>query len=157
MSIHIEDNGLSIDVRTIRNEDLAEVLAIEQMQNSPWSEGQLKTCFGPPYVGLVLESDQKIIGFIIWFVAADICEIVNIAIAKEYQRQGYGYIIFNAALNEVGKQGVKEVYLEVRVSNIAAIALYHKLGFVKVGVRKEYYLTDIGSEDGFILKYEISQ
>ena len=47
-------------------------------------------------------------------------------------------------------------FLEVRLSNVAALALYRKLGFVQVGVRKNYYVSGAGREDGLILRLDLN-
>ena len=58
---------------------------------------------------------------------------------EKYRRRGAGYALFSALIAEVKARGVKSVFLLVRSDNAAAIALYGKCGFIKVGERPRYY------------------
>lgn len=70
---------------------------------------------------------------------ADEAEIFNLAVAPQYRRQGHGAALVTAALEGMRSRGIQNVFLEVRESNLGAIAFYEKLGFLKNGRRKEYY------------------
>jgi len=48
-----------------------------------------------------------------------------------------------------------DVFLEVRPTNVLAIALYQSVGFVQVGLRKGYYLAEQGREDALVLKLDL--
>ena len=74
--------------------------------------------------------------------------IVSLAVLEKYRRRGIGTALMRAALDGLKSYGVKEVYLEVRVSNIPAIKLYEKLGFVKKKVIPSYYLD---GEDAYLM------
>lgn len=66
-------------------------------------------------------------------------QITNIAVKKDYRNQGIASAILEKILEYSKKNGIKNLSLEVRETNSAAIALYTKFGFVKVGYRKNYY------------------
>lgn len=83
--------------------------------------------------------DDKIIGFISTICDGYSLEILNFAIIKEYQNQGYGKKILSSILNDFSARGVVNMILEVRKSNEKAIKLYEKLGFRTIRIRKNYY------------------
>jgi len=74
--------------------------------------------------------------------------IVSLAVLKKYRRRGVGTALMKVALEGLKNYGVKEVYLEVRVSNTPAIRLYEKFGFVKKRIIPSYYLD---GEDAYLM------
>jgi [ribosomal protein S18]-alanine N-acetyltransferase len=118
--------------------DLPAVLKIEReaFTDSPWRKDDFLAdeC-------TVAEEDGRIVGFLVarqTFPAAGGSpaerEILNVAVAKPYRRQGIATALLR---NELQARAI--YFLEVRASNGAAQALYRKLGFVEVGRRAEYY------------------
>lgn len=71
--------------------------------------------------------------------AADEVEILNIAVAPQWRRAGLGSRLLKHALEEARAEGAQRVFLEVRESNRAAIALYMRHGFQAAGRRENYY------------------
>jgi ribosomal-protein-alanine N-acetyltransferase len=69
----------------------------------------------------------------------DSSEILNIAVRKSFQKQGFGQIIFGEIVGELRRKNIKEIWLEVRASNAKAIAFYQKNGFEFQFERKNYY------------------
>jgi len=66
-------------------------------------------------------------------------EILNLAVAKGDRRQGEGAALSRQMMNSFAARGVQRVFLEVRESNLGAIAFYQRLGFRQVGRREGYY------------------
>lgn len=131
--------------------DLQQMLAIEQsVQGAPWSEETFKVMFEMQYDGWVAERDNRIAGYIILALQPDECHILNLCVAREYQRQGLGRMLLEYGLNEAKNRDMGIAYLEVRRSNTRAIALYRKMKFLMIGERKNYYQTVGGSEDALI-------
>ena len=85
----------------------------------------------------VIFSDNS---FIVWRVAADEAEIITIGVAPDARRTGTATALLRIMENEVRKVGVKKIFLEVAVTNQAAIGLYKRAGFTQVGTRSKYYL-----------------
>lgn len=100
-----------------------------------------------------LKLNNKIIGYISFSIIAENMDIQSIVIAKEYQHMGYGTILLNFALEYAMKNGVSNVFLEVRKSNKNAICLYTKMGFDYINTRKRYYPDNF--EDALIYKKKI--
>lgn len=99
----------------------------------------------------VLEKENgDIIGYAGYWFVADEGQITNIALCKAYRRQGYGEKLVRAMMDTAFAEGCSNIFLEVRVSNIPALQLYHKLGYTVLSVRKEYYSEPV--EDAYIMK-----
>ena len=73
-----------------------------------------------------------------------------------FQRRGLGRALLEQVIDEVEKRGVVTLWLEVRASNVAAIALYESLGFNEATIRRNYYPTVDGREDAIIMALPIS-
>lgn len=141
--------------RSMQDEDIPAILAIENEQAFPWSEAMMRDCLAAPYKNIVLEQAGKLVGFAILSIAVDEAEILNIAIAKGCQRQGLGRRLLQHLIEIAQQQGVRKVFLEVRTSNIPALKLYLQQGFKEIGIRKDYYANLMGREDAIILSYAI--
>lgn len=101
----------------------------------------------------VLEKEGIIVGFYISRFVIDESELDTIAIKKEYRGQGLGEKLMNHYIKYCKSKGVKKISLEVRVTNEAAINLYEKYGFVKRGIRKNYY--SYINEDAYTMTREV--
>ena len=66
-------------------------------------------------------------------------ELMTIGVDKAYQRQGIAAALLKALVDEAKRQGASRMLLEVRVDNDPALALYHRFGFERMGLRKRYY------------------
>ena len=131
--------------------DLAQLLMIEQsVQGAPWTEETFQTCFTLEFDGWVTEHDHRIVGYIVMSLRPDECHILNLCVAREYQRQGLGRRLLEFGLEEARNRKMGIAYLEVRRSNSRAIALYRKMKFLLIGERKDYYQTVSGPEDALI-------
>ena len=78
-------------------------------------------------------------------------EIVNVAVRPDLRGRGVGTRLMCFFLERARAAGMARVFLEVRAGNVAALALYARVGFVRVGARKRYY-ADSG-EDALILAW----
>lgn len=131
--------------------DLPQLIAIEQsVQGAPWNEETFKTCFEMAFDGWVVEQDNRIAGYIVVSLQTDECHILNLCVAREYQRQGLGRKLLEFGLDQAKNRQMGIAYLEVRRSNSRAIALYRKMKFLMIGERKNYYQTVNGPEDALI-------
>ena len=85
---------------------------------------------------------------VVWLIA-DEAHIATIAVHPDAQGQGVGACLLAHALLAAHQRGAMTSMLEVRVSNLAAIALYHRFGYHEVGIRKNYYQNN--NEDALLL------
>lgn len=98
---------------------------------------------------LVAEEDGHIIGYAGAWLVLDEGQITNIAIHPEFRREGYGAMLTRKLIKELFKRGMSEIFLEVRISNVAALTMYRRLGLTVKGVRKNYYTEPV--EDAYIM------
>jgi ribosomal-protein-alanine acetyltransferase len=90
-------------------------------------------------LALVSESGGEVTGFLMGREVADEAEVFTFGVAPRYRRQGHGSALVSAAIDGSRSRGVKNLFLEVRESNLGAIAFYERFGFLKIGYRKIYY------------------
>jgi ribosomal-protein-alanine N-acetyltransferase len=146
-----------IDLMGIR--DLPEILIIEKESfASPWSVGMFRDELKVPQsqclvARIGLREDSVIGGYIIFWIVADEAHLHNLAVKKEFRRQGLARQ-FMDVMAEISRQaGLKTQSLEVRESNAGAIRLYEKCGFIVKGKRPLYY-TDT-HEDALIMWVDV--
>lgn len=111
---------------------------------------------GERYLNFQLTQNGKMAAFAITQVVLDEATLFNIAVDPDYQRQGLGRALLEHLIDELEKRGVATLWLEVRASNAAAIALYESLGFNEATIRRNYYPTTDGREDAIIMALPIS-
>lgn len=132
--------------------DVDEVLAIERaVQPYPWTRGNFCDALKSGYLCCVTGTAGELRGYVVLMEAADEAELLNIGVASQHQREGLGGAMLSAMLEAVGAKKMRRVFLEVRASNAAAIGLYHRAGFLQVGVRRAYYHNMNGSEDAIVM------
>jgi ribosomal-protein-alanine N-acetyltransferase len=84
---------------------------------------------------------------------ADQAEILTVGVIPAAQRQGIGAALLDALHDEARRRGAGEVFLEVRIDNIAAQQMYRADGYEQIGVRRGYY--DLGRVDGVVMRREL--
>ena len=89
--------------------------------------------------------------FIVWRIAADEAEIITIGVHPSSRRVGTATALLSLVENELRKQNIKKIFLEVSIDNIAAAKLYEKNGFIKIGTRPKYY----DGIDGIIMQKDL--
>ncbi|XID76002.1 ribosomal protein S18-alanine N-acetyltransferase [Alkanindiges sp. WGS2144] len=138
-------------IRVMTLADLPRVHFIEQqVQSHPWSQQLFIDSIQAGHQCTVLELDGTIAGFCILQKVLDEANLLLMAIASEYQKQGLGYQLLEQSIQALGT-GCNMIFLEVRQSNQAAIALYEKMGFAQIDLRKNYYPTAQGKEHAVIM------
>lgn len=111
---------------------------------------------GERYLNLRLAVDGEMAAFAITQIVLDEATLFNIAVDPAFQRRGLGRELLERVIDEVEKRGVATLWLEVRASNAAAIALYESLGFNEATIRRNYYPTADGREDAIIMALPLS-
>ena len=140
----------------MRESDLDAVMAIEQRAYAfPWTRGIFRDCLLSDYPARVLVHDGGIIGYGMLSIAADEAHVLNVCTAPEVQGRGHGRRLLRALLQLARGRGVQRVFLEVRPSNLSAIALYHAEGFNEIGRRPRYYPARQGREDAIVMAMEL--
>ncbi|MDI7864724.1 GNAT family N-acetyltransferase [Rhizobiaceae bacterium n13] len=116
----------------------------------PWGDGEIHGLLMQPSVyGFVARQTngifkQPLSGFVLAREVAGEAEILTIAVNAKLSRSGLGWRLMQAALREAEVRGGESMFLEVEEGNAAALGLYRKLGFAKVGERSAYYADKNG-------------
>ncbi len=122
--------------------EAAEVLAELHARtfNEVWDAATFRQLLGlPGCFALLAGADDIPVGFVVMRVAADEAEILTLAVDPEKRRAGTGRALLDAGLANAREKGAAKAFLEVSVSNIAAIALYTREGWQETGRRVRYY------------------
>ena len=130
-----------IIVRKMHPEDLSQVCEIEKENFSlPWSEKSfLESMERADTVFLVALMNEEVAGYVGCYCIAGTGEITNVAVKTSHRRKGIGGKLLEKLYEEGALLDTQEFFLEVRESNEAAIGLYLRQGFVKEGIRKNFY------------------
>ena len=135
-------------------EHVAQIAQLEKLCFAdPWSEmsiaSELRSVWSYWVVAL---SADTVVGYIGSQSSIDESDVMNVAVHPDWRRQGIAENLIEHLILELKSRGSKALMLEVRASNAPAIALYEKLGFYQVGLRKNYYKNP--KEDALILRKE---
>ncbi len=140
-------------IRAARKADVAALGALEpRCFSDPWTPDAFREVLASPAVSaLVAESaDGAVTGYLIGWVAADEAEVLNLGVAPEWRRRGVGRALVREAVRRYRELGARQVFLDVRESNAAALRLYQDEGFVRIGRRRRYYRRPV--EDALVLR-----
>ena len=103
----------------------------------------------PSHVGFCGHFENKLICFISAIHILGEIDIIELSVTQESRRRGIGYKLVSYLQQYSIQNGVEKVFLNVANNNIAAISLYEKAGFNKIRIRKNYYMLDGFSVDGY--------
>jgi len=87
----------------------------------------------------VCEENGQLVGVLQWRHLREEAEILDLAIETNHRRHGHASFLLENFFQHVAHATVQKIFLEVRESNTAAIALYKKFGFQFTGLRRNYY------------------
>jgi ribosomal-protein-alanine N-acetyltransferase len=137
---------------------LDSVVRIERDSFSdPWSQDAFAGMIDSPFTLFLvaLSDDGRVIGYVAAAGVHHDGEIFNVAVDPLMRGQGIGGILLDFVIAALGEQLVGRVFLEVRESNGAAIALYESRGFERLSVRKNYYRKPV--ENALVLQLELKK
>lgn len=139
--------------------DLDAVMAVEAACYSfPWSRGNFIDSLAAGYrAELRLGGHGELLGYSMAMPGFEEMHLLNLSVAPRHQRQGHAQALVARLADDARRRGDHKLWLEVRVGNEAAIALYRRLGFAQVGVRKGYYPAAIGRrEDALVMSLALA-
>lgn len=134
----------------------------------PWTQRHFSDSIASGYAAMMLMSTdmpkaamvqggphdgQRLLGYVVAMEGVDEVHLLNITVAPALQGQGWGRVLMDALVHWSRARGAEALWLEVRVSNQGAQAMYAKVGFVKMGVRRDYYPAGHGQrEDAVVMQ-----
>jgi len=101
------------------------------------------------------EQGGEIRGYAVLMPVLEEAELLNIGVAAGQQRKGLGRAMLREILEIARAKNMRRVFLEVRSSDVAALALYRSTGFGEIGVRRDYYQNVSGCEDALVMACEL--
>ena len=138
--------------RPMTEDDLDAIMAIEpHIYSHPWSRGNFSDSLASGYSAWVLLDGANIIGYALMMMVLDEAHLLNLSIAKAYQKQGLGRLLLEHMISVAKRHNAANMFLEVRPSNISAIALYENIGFNEMAIRRGYYPAHNGREDAVLM------
>jgi [ribosomal protein S18]-alanine N-acetyltransferase len=151
--------------------DVDAVLAIESVSHPhPWTKGNFADSLAAGHWAYCIRPDESdsiqgsyLDSSILWaycilYPAVDELHLLNITVTPKLLGLGIGTRIMQAIEGVAASQNMPRILLEVRPSNHAAVALYTKLGYEQIGLRKGYYPADLTSgarEDALVMAKSI--
>ena len=145
--------------RKMSKADLPRVLEIESKgYNYPWKEPIFHDCLNAGHYDCWVSEDteNKITAFCIVSTAVGEATVLNLCIDPVMRQQGLGRKFMLHVIDAATAKKSESVFLEVRPSNVGAIALYESMGFNEIGVRPGYYKAENGvREDAIMMAYTI--
>lgn len=137
-------------------QDLPNMMEIErEIFLAPWSASMMRDSLLAAHCqvwGVIDDNSGDLIAYGIISIILDEVELLTLGVADQYRRQGYAKLLLNFLLDKSRESKADQVFLEVPVSNAAAIALYEKFGFGQTGVRADYYhIPGKGREDAILM------
>ena len=146
--------------RPLGDDDLAYVAALEaQIHAAPWSYGNFRDAIAAGYSAQVGEREGRIVAFGVMMMAPGEAQILNLSVVPDARREGLGRTLLQRFVDDASRAGAEHVFLEVRVSNAPAIALYESAGFEPVARRANYYPATprAHSEDALVMRRRVAE
>jgi ribosomal-protein-alanine N-acetyltransferase len=136
--------------------DLDSVAALESsIQAFPWSRINFADSLQAGHSVWVCRLGGDLVGFSVIMRVLDEAHLLNIGVDRRYQGQGYGARLLRHVMHNAKQHGAEKIFLEVRPSNERAVELYRHFGFNQIGLRRGYYPSAIGREDGLVFDKEL--
>ncbi len=144
-------------LRPATPEDLPVLVDLEKrVQVAPWTVAHFEAELSKPYSRFLVltddETDSQIFGYLVFWMMFDEGQILNVGVASEHRNQGHGLTMVRQAVKECLQKNLKRVVLDVRKSNLPAIQLYQKVGFLVGSVQKALYSN---GEDGYSMELSL--
>jgi len=140
-----------INIRPMRKKDISEVSQIERLSfPTPWPPNAFSAELNKKEFAFywVIEYRGKLVGYAGYWKVVNEAHLVNLAIHPSFRRRGLGKKLLKFLLQDIQRQRINIVTLEVRQSNLVARRFYEKLKFKKIAIRPHYY-TDT-DEDAIV-------
>jgi ribosomal-protein-alanine N-acetyltransferase len=141
--------------RAMRPQDLDRIVEIERQGFlHPWSRELLEREMSHAWSQVLVAEEaapggDALVGYVVFWLVHDEVHVLNLGTAVEARRRGIGRALMEEAHATGRRRGAALSTLEVRRSNVAALALYRRLGYRQVGVRPNYYAEE--GEDAIVM------
>jgi len=154
-----------LDVSTVRwrplaAHDLPVVAAIEaRIHAAPWSERNFRDALAAGYSARVGVAGERIVAYGVLMLGPGEAQLLNLSVVTDARRMGLGRMLLRQFIDDARRLYADQLFLEVRVGNRAAIALYEAEGFVPIARRVAYYPPahpGAAREDALVMRRELA-
>ncbi|MDQ7988616.1 MAG: ribosomal protein S18-alanine N-acetyltransferase [Candidatus Dactylopiibacterium sp.] len=146
----------NVAFRPMLADDFDAVAALERAATRfAWSRQAFAEALEAGNSAWVMHVDDVLAGQGVLLSVLDEAHILVLSVHPAHQRKGLGRRLVAHLCAQAQAGGAREIFLEVRPSNLAACALYRSGGFAEIGRRKAYYPADGGQrEDAIVMRCE---
>ena len=136
--------------------DLNKIYDLElESYDFPWTKEILRDCILYKYDSFAVFFNDNLVCYIIAKITYPETHILNLTVKKSFRKKGIGRSLIELIISEARLRNSENILLEVREGNIEAQSLYEKLNFQMIGTRKNYYESENGREDAYVLKLDL--
>lgn len=138
-------------------DDLDWVLLHEvRLHAFPWTRGNFSDSLEAGYGCWVMRHHDEPVAYAVQLLVLDEAHLLNISVCVEAQRRGHARRLLDFLFLKARERGATQMFLEVRPSNLPALALYKKMAFQSIGRRARYYpAADGGREDAIVMRRDL--
>ncbi len=156
IALSVPQEQETLNIREMEERDLEKIFQLERSAFlTSWSsEAFAEAIRNPKGLNRVAENRSGLVGYLTAFRVLDEVFLTNLLVISRNRRRGVGERLLKNLIERVATEGVKQIFLEVRETNDAAIRLYEKMNFSVVAVRKGYYV-DTG-EDALVMQISLA-
>lgn len=122
------------------------------LQAHPWSRGNFEDSLAAGHEAWLMYEDDTPAAYAIVLRVLDEAHLLTIGVVSGQQGRGLGGRLLAWLCDRAQQEGAASFYLEVRPSNVAALALYARAGFDEIGRRRGYYPAAQGREDAIVMR-----
>ncbi len=143
-------------LRPLGADDLPAIHEIEtRAYDYPWSDGIFSDCLRVGYSVWGGFEDESLRAYCVMSVAVNEAHVLNLCVDPTFHGLGFGGRLLEQMMAVARHRQAQRMLLEVRPSNWPALALYRRLGFRQIGLRRGYYPAAEGREDALVLSYRL--
>jgi [ribosomal protein S18]-alanine N-acetyltransferase len=146
-----------VHIRWMIRRDMPAVLNIENDSfEFPWTEEEFIRCLRQrDCIGMVAESNEQVVGFMIYELHRTRIHVLSFAVHPEYRRQTIGSSMVEKLISKLAYQRRNRIVLEVRETNLHAQLFFRSLGFRATGVLRNFY--EDSTEDAFLMQFRSAE
>jgi ribosomal-protein-alanine N-acetyltransferase len=125
------------------------------LHSFPWTRGNFVDSLSAGHGCWLMSDAGRPVAYAIVLIVLDEAHLLNISVVRDAQGRGLGRHLLEHLIADARRGGIRQFFLEVRPSNVPALALYRCAGFVEIGQRKGYYPSSGGRENAIVMRLEL--
>ncbi len=142
-------------VRWMIRRDMPSVLEVENNSfDHPWTEQEfIRNQQRRECIGMVAERCEHVVGYMMYQLHRQRLHLLSFAVHPDHRRLGIGRAMMERLIAKLSYQRRNRIVVEVRETNLAAQLFFRELGFRAVDILRDYYTSDTGKEDAYLMIY----